>query len=202
MTKLLVDLGCGLNKQIREGYKTIGIDIFEAPDVDVVCNLGHQSIPLEKDTVDFVTAIQLIEHIPRISFKLSNDRLLKYNPFIELMNEIYRICKDGATVEIHVPKPNSKEFWQDPTHVNGIVDETWIYFRSKDKFGLKEAYGIKTSFILESVEDRFWYKKYFLKAVKSESSKESKKDYFEIKKSFGRRFYLKMRRFLMFIRAI
>ena len=55
-------------------------------------NLLTSKIPYSDNEFDFVTAFDFIEHIPRII--LDNGKV-KY-PFIEIMNEIYRVLKPNG----------------------------------------------------------------------------------------------------------
>jgi len=48
-------------------FRVIGIDRTKTPDVDVVCNLGYQKIPLEDHSVDYVLAHDFIEHVPFVA---------------------------------------------------------------------------------------------------------------------------------------
>lgn len=161
--KKLLDLGCGKSKKNINGYSTIGVDISKNSSADVICKLGFERINLDDDSIDYVTAIQLFEHIPRFVYQ---DNEI-FNPFIYLMNEIYRVMRDGATLEVHVPIPGTKQFLQDPTHLNPIIDESWIYFEPEDRWGVKDMYGINSSFILVGIEKISWYKVYKLRSIKS-----------------------------------
>lgn len=81
-------------------------------------------IPYEGDTFEYVTAHDFIEHIPRVIY-IPHRR----NPFVELMNEIYRVLKPGGLFMSLTPAyPNSAAF-VDPTHVNIIAEGTFsLYF--------------------------------------------------------------------------
>lgn len=79
-----VDLGCGINKK-KEGY--IGVDQFEGFGVDIVCDID-KGISLEDNTVDKLYSSHFLEHV---------------KDFIKTMEEIYRICKPNAEIEIKVP---------------------------------------------------------------------------------------------------
>lgn len=164
--KKLLDLGCGKNKKLIDGYTTIGLDISKDSSADIICKLGFERIDLDDNSIDYVTAIQLFEHIPRFVYQDNN----AINPFIYLMNEIYRVMRDGATLEVHVPIPGTKQFLQDPTHLNPIIDESWIYFEPEDRWDVKDMYGIKSSFILIGVERISWYKVYKLRSIKFDNN--------------------------------
>ena len=91
-TKAL-DLGCGLQpNNLFKKDEAYGIDIRENTAANVLsADLAISPIPFPDNYFDCVTALDFIEHIPRVI----------YNPnirfcFVELMNEIYRVLKpDG-----------------------------------------------------------------------------------------------------------
>ena len=67
-----------------------GLDLVEDLDKKVkYCKLGFEKLPYEDSTFDYVTAYDLIEHIPRYSENSS----LTDTPFIFLMNEILEFSK-------------------------------------------------------------------------------------------------------------
>ena len=41
--------------------------------------------------------------------------------FLGLMSELYRVCRDGAIIEIAVPHPRHDNFIDDPTHVRIVT---------------------------------------------------------------------------------
>lgn len=82
-------------------------------------------IPIESNSVDSVSAFDLLEHIPR-TWQSSSGRL--ENPFILTMNEIYRVLKPGGIFLAVTPAFPSPQAFQDPTHVNIISEETISYF--------------------------------------------------------------------------
>lgn len=44
---------------------------------------------------------------------------------VGLMEEVYRVCKSGAVVEIVVPYYTSRGAFRDPTHVRYITEDTF-----------------------------------------------------------------------------
>ena len=125
MTKSL-DLGCGARPQNPYcADQVFGVDLRESPDGRIrIADLCIEPIPFESDSFDFVTAFDFIEHIPRVLY-IPNRR----NPFVELMNEIWRVLKPNGTFLSKTPAyPNSSVFL-DPTHVNYITEGTFpLYF--------------------------------------------------------------------------
>lgn len=79
----MVELGCGRTK--TPGY--IGVDRFPLPGVDVVADLNGQ-FPFDDDSVDVIYACHSLEHLDDLE---------------HTMNEIYRICRHGAIVQILSP---------------------------------------------------------------------------------------------------
>jgi len=92
-----VDLGCGPNKVCN----TFGVDCYPYEGVDKVFDLDEKSWPLETDSFNQIYVRHVIEHVSDIK---------------NFMNEIHRIGKDGAIVEIITPHFSSIHSWQDPTH--------------------------------------------------------------------------------------
>ncbi|MHC4591192.1 MAG: glycosyltransferase [Planctomycetota bacterium] len=131
--KVRIDLGCGRFK--RRGH--VGIDIDSQSGADIVCDVTA-GLPLDTSSVDRLAADNLLEHI--------GDGL------VELMNEIWRVCKPGAEVEITVPLFPSDKAMADPTHRRYFTEETFSYFDSNSSiwrlFGA--SYGIKPFRVLSS----------------------------------------------------
>jgi SAM-dependent methyltransferase len=69
----------------------------------------------------------------------------KRNPFVELMNEIYRVLKTGGIFLSVTPAYPHGAAFQDPTHVNIITEETFIrYF--DDTYMWAKIYGFNGRF--------------------------------------------------------
>jgi SAM-dependent methyltransferase len=152
MTKSL-DLGCADRpKNPFNADELYGIDIHEdLPRNIKKADLVMEAIPFEDDMFEFVTAHDLIEHIPRVLY-LPERRL----PFIELMNEVYRVLKMGGMFLSLTPAHPHAAAFIDPTHVNFITEGTFpIYFGdsgSNPPWGA--LYGFKGAFTLRTEEWR------------------------------------------------
>ncbi len=81
--KVRLDLGCGKDKKLG----CIGIDIRKQPSVDIVMDL-NKGISLDENSVDYIYTAHFLEHADNYDL---------------LMKEIYRVCKNGAILEIYVP---------------------------------------------------------------------------------------------------
>ena len=133
-----VDLGCG--RTTHNPYKAdklIGVDPIIIGDDILNVWVGLEKIPLEDSSVDFVTAYDFLEHLPR--FVLRDDK--PHNCFIEGMNEIYRILKPGGKLFAQTPAFPHKEAFQDPTHVNIITEASIGYFDGSIKDLSGNEYG-------------------------------------------------------------
>lgn len=121
---LKLDIGCGRRK--REGF--IGIDIAPGADADVYADPA-QTLPFGDDTVSEVWMNHVFEHLE--------------NP-VRVMDEIWRVCRHGAKVEIRGPHFSSPHLiWGDPTHRRGLSLGTFQYFDGS-------WYGAQSRFKIES----------------------------------------------------
>jgi len=85
-----VELGCGSNK--REGF--FGIDILEAPGVDLVLDFEKAPLPFPDNSVKYVYSSHAFEHISAPQ---------------GVLRELIRVCMHGATVEIWTPYGKSDD---------------------------------------------------------------------------------------------
>jgi len=154
-----LDLGCG--DKPRNPYKVdelFGVDIHPAVTglgPNFKCsNIAIDALPFDSHFFDSVSAFDVLEHIPRqaIDFHTRNVKL----PFINLMDEIWRILKPAGMFYAYTPAYPSKEVFQDPTHVNFITEETHQYFCSANAYA--KRYGFKGQF--ELIEAQWMYATY------------------------------------------
>jgi SAM-dependent methyltransferase len=137
-----LDLGCGSNPQNPfRAEQVYGIDIRDNPSKYIKCaDLTVEAIPFEDNAFDFITAFDIIEHIPKVIY-LPQRRF----PFVELMNEIWRTLKPGGYFLSHTPVYPFSAIFGDPTHVSVLTHETFTgYF--DDVRRNAEMYGFKGSF--------------------------------------------------------
>jgi len=143
-----LDLGCGLSPRNPYGAnESFGCDIREIDSLDDLgftyrkANLIEEPIPYEDDFFDSVSAFDFIEHIPRQSFTTSKGHC---NPFIDLMNEIYRVLRPGGVFLAITPAYPNVSAFTDPTHVNIITEHTHEYFCGTEPMG--RVYGFTGKF--------------------------------------------------------
>lgn len=104
---LRIDLACGDNR--REGF--LGVDKYKTPSVDIVADLFGRW-PFEDNSVDECHCSHFIEHVPDLC---------------HFWSELHRVLKVGGKATIICPFAKSNRCWQDPTHVRGIVEESFYY---------------------------------------------------------------------------
>ena len=129
MAKTAVDLGCGKSRRNPSHADVcIGVDLFPSSEPDYFCcRLGIDPLPFADNTIDYFSAFDVVEHVPRVLWRDGN----LVNPFIFLMSEVYRCLKPTGTFYAETPAfPHSTAF-QDPTHVNIITEDTVFYFCRK-----------------------------------------------------------------------
>lgn len=118
---ILLDIACGANKQ--QGY--VGLDIQPLEGVDIIQDINvHPWRDLEDECVLRSVASHIVEHIPPVQVTSEGTRF----PFIEFMNEVWRITKVGGQLAIVAPHGYSSGYLQDPTHCNALNETTWSYF--------------------------------------------------------------------------
>lgn len=79
------------------------------------------------------------------------------NPFIEIMNEIWRVLKPNGVLKAHTPAFPREEAFVDPTHVNYISVDTHKYFCGGEYSKLAKTYGFYGEFQEKSIRwDTEW----------------------------------------------
>jgi SAM-dependent methyltransferase len=146
---LSLDLGCGKTPKNPFNAKNLyGVDIDYGVDESsniFPCDLGAEELPFRDSFFDFVTAFDLIEHIPRIGYDGGKRSL----PFVHLMNEVHRVLKPGGVFLSHTPAYPRLAAFSDPTHVNIITTLTFkTYFCAP--YSWAKRYGFNGEFKLVS----------------------------------------------------
>lgn len=139
-----IDLACGQSK--REGF--FGVDIASTDDADLVHDLSVFPWPIGDDTAEEVVSSHYVEHTYPVGGP--------HDGLIAFMDEVYRICADGAKVEIIHPYALSSRAFQDPTHTRFIPEATWWYFNAEWRESQKlDHYPIKSNFAVENIGSGF-----------------------------------------------
>ena len=118
-----LNLGSGQNK--KSGF--INIDKFGESNPDLIIDLEKTPWEFDNDTVDEILLNHVLEHLGR-----------DVDVFFSIMQEIYRICCDGAVIQINVPHPRHDNYLNDPTHVRIITPELMGLFSKKNCLRWKE----------------------------------------------------------------
>jgi hypothetical protein len=107
------------------------VDLVAGPGVEVA-DL-RQRWPWPDNSVEHIRAWDIIEHLP--------DKILT-------MNELWRVLKPDATVEIAVPTTEGPGAFQDPTHVSFWNRRSFLYYEAGNPYRERFAqhYGIEARF--------------------------------------------------------
>lgn len=146
-----LDLGCGSvprNPYGRSELCGVDIQLLELPGIDYrSANLSIEPIPFPDNHFQSVSAFDFVEHVPRI-LPLVDGSGTRF-PFIELMNEVWRVLAPGGLFYAITPAFPDPDAFVDPTHVNIITDQTHTYFCSDEPKGA--MYGFIGCFEAERV---------------------------------------------------
>lgn len=108
-----LNIGCGMNK--AAGY--INIDKYPSCSPDMVMDAEVFPWPFETNQVEEVLFNHSLEHMGK-----------ETNVFLGIIQELYRVCKHGAKIQINAPHPRHDNFINDPTHVRIITAEMMTLF--------------------------------------------------------------------------
>lgn len=108
-----LNLGAG-NKKI-DGF--ISVDKFPSLTTDLVFDLETTPWPWADNSVDQVMLIHALEHMGQST-----------DGYLNIIQELYRVCRHGAEILIHVPHPRHDNYLGDPTHVRAITPQQLTLF--------------------------------------------------------------------------
>jgi SAM-dependent methyltransferase len=136
-----VNLGSGYKR--IEGFVNVDDDPLVNP--EYVVNLEKGKLPFDDNTVEEVVAHHILEHIGE--------------GFIPLMQEIYRVCKNGAIIDIVAPHHFHEVYVSDPTHKRPITVDGMMLLGKKfnrehiEKHTSSSGLGLKFNIDFEVI----WY---------------------------------------------
>ncbi len=113
-TPLKLNLGAGPHP--IAGY--LNVDKF--PPAELVLDLEVTPWPWADSSVGEIRMSHVMEHLGATS-----------NIFLNIVKEMYRVCRDGAVISISVPHPRHDDFINDPTHVRVVTPELLNLFNKK-----------------------------------------------------------------------
>jgi len=132
-----LNFGCG--NEIKKDW--INVDIQKRKGVNKSFDFTKFPYPFKKDTFNYVLIDNVLEHL--------------FNPK-KTMEELWRICKSGAIIEIIVPYYNSYYAYADSTHVNffnevgirqTILNSPYEDSKNKEKFDIIELKSIPQRYL-------------------------------------------------------
>lgn len=133
---------------IGSGYKRypefLNVDHDPLTNPDFLADLEDLHLPIEDNTVEYILAHHVLEHIG--------------NGFFNLMKELYRVSKHDAILEIKAPHHRSEIYYSDPTHVRHITVDAMRLFSKKYNeehirlYGSSSGFGIKLGVDFEIVQ--------------------------------------------------
>lgn len=146
-----LDVGCGSKPRNPFNHEHLyGVDIIEQQYVDDFnysrCNVVLEKLPFEDSSFDSLSAYDFLEHIPRFAV-IDNETQF---PFINFMNEAYRVLKNEGVFYAMTPVYPRKEAFVDPTHVNIITSKTHEYFTNPGHYA--RMYGFEGNFEISKVK--------------------------------------------------
>jgi ubiquinone/menaquinone biosynthesis C-methylase UbiE len=98
-----INIGAGDTK--HEGFINLDYDAISNP--DYVVDLEKDRLPFDDSTVETVIAHHILEHLG--------------DGYFNCLQELYRVCKHGAVIDVRVPHPRHDSFLADPTHKRPIT---------------------------------------------------------------------------------
>ena len=110
-----LNLGCGENH--KEGY--VNVDKLGSP--DITHDLESFPWPWGDKSIDEIYMNHILEHLGETS-----------DVYIKVIQELYRICKPGAIIQINVPHPRHDDFISDPTHVRAVMPLSLALFNQAE----------------------------------------------------------------------
>ncbi len=105
----ILDVGCGRAKE----RGAIGLDINPSSDADVIADLNHYPWPLASNSFDRILCRHIVEHVVDL---------------VKFMEEIHRVARPGALVEIVTPHFSNRYGFTDPTHRRYLGWRSFDYF--------------------------------------------------------------------------
>lgn len=106
----------------------LNVDILPGPNVDVVVDLNESPWNIESDSVEYIRAYHIFEHLFDKAATL---------------NECYRILAPGGILELEVPTTDGWGAYSDPQHAS-YWNEDVLNYISASRNALVYAFGKKS----------------------------------------------------------
>ena len=124
----ILDVGCGNAKTPG----AIGIDSNPGTQADILHDLNVFPWPIENDVYDRIVCSHIVEHVADM---------------VKFMEEVHRVGKSGARVEIVTPHFSNRFSFTDPTHVRHLSVRSFDYFMVRR--------SLKHAFLTRAFETRY-----------------------------------------------
>lgn len=108
-TMIKLNLGCG--DKIKRGF--INIDSQKLKGVDIIHDLNKYPYPFQEGSIDYILCDNILEHL---------------NDIVDPLDELWRVSKDKAEIDIIVPLFPGVYSMIDPTHKSFYTFMTFDYF--------------------------------------------------------------------------
>lgn len=105
----ILDVGCGKAKQPG----AIGLDVNPFSDADVIADLNHRPWPFVSNAFGRILCRHIVEHVADLMW---------------FMEEVHRIARPGALVEIVTPHFSNRYSFTDPTHLRHLGWRSFEHF--------------------------------------------------------------------------
>jgi SAM-dependent methyltransferase len=112
----VLNLGCGR----KHRPEAVNLDCTPRSNPDVVHDLDARPWPFPDNQFEKVYAFDVVEHLTDV---------------VAAMEEMHRICRHDASVEITVPHFSCANAFTDPTHRHFFSRSSFHYFDSSHDFG-------------------------------------------------------------------
>ena len=103
-----LNLGCG--HDYTDNW--VNVDFYDDSKCDVIHDLEEFPWPWEDNSISEILIKHTLEHLGA-----------DWKVYVKILQELYRICEDDATIQVHVPSPWHMDFTGDPSHVRPIIPE-------------------------------------------------------------------------------
>lgn len=108
-SSVILNLGCGNRKTEGE----IGVDVVALDHVDIVHDLNVFPYPFPDNYADSIVLSHILEHLDDV---------------VKVMEEVWRISKPHARINIRVPHYSGIFAWRDPSHRRSFTSSSFDYF--------------------------------------------------------------------------